>query len=847
MDIVKLRYLFSALLMTITAAAESAERYNARFLNGIDQNALRDFAASESDVLPGRYYVNVYINEKLVDSREITFSADAINGRLAPCISAEEYIRYGVKINDDSQRCYPLVDNLTQARLEVDIASHRLAITLPQQFVLTRPYDYVSPALFDDGINAAFINYNYTHDETHGDWGSDRYQYLSLNSGLNLGAWRLRNSAYWNKTSDQTDRWKSLSSTLETSIIAWRSRLEIGQTSTDASVFDSIQFRGAQLGSDSEMLPGSQTGYAPVIRGVANSNARVEVRQNKYVIFSENVPPGPFEISDISAVNRSGDFTVTVIEADGSHNTFTVAYTTLPKLVRSGMWNYQISAGRYHDGVDGYAPDFMQSTLSFGLNNAFTLYGGGLAAENYRAGAAGVGINMGNAGAVSADYTFASTLLADGRRRDGGSIRFLYAKSFLATSTDFQVAGYRYSTAGYYSFSDAVIERRRWHDGSYTNYRWPADDDPYRWQNDRPDTYYSTSLYNKKNRLDISASQKIGKHSSFYLNFSQQKYWNSASSDLSLQSGFSSSIGKINYGIYYQNSRNHYTQNDNSLNLRLSVPFNFADSNSITASMSLSHSKSAGTTEQAGLNGSLLDDGRLSYALSTAYDQATKSTNSASLGYQGQYGNVYAGYAYNNASRQVSANLAGGMVAHRGGITLSQPLGTTFSLVEARGAEGVGISNQTGVKINRYGYAVVPQTLPWRPNAVELNTQDFDEWLDVPNAVSSTVPTRGAIALVKFETYRGQSVLIHGSRANGDYPPPGALLYTADGRNNGLVGPGGEMFVSGVNPGDILRVKWGELPEESCTITLPAAGPDEPTPTAYRELTLVCADNLPRP
>lgn len=37
----------------------------------------------------------------------------------------------------------------------------------------------------------------------------------------------------------------------------------------------------------------------------------------------------------------------------------------------------------------------MQSSLSYGLNNTFTLYGGALAAENYRAGAFGVGSNLG--------------------------------------------------------------------------------------------------------------------------------------------------------------------------------------------------------------------------------------------------------------------------------------------------------------------------------------------------------------------------------------------------------------------------------------------------------------------
>nr|HDI1894409.1 fimbrial biogenesis outer membrane usher protein [Klebsiella pneumoniae] len=360
MDDSKLRYFASAWLISITLPADSAERYNAQFVNGIDPLAFNQFVASDGDVMPGTYDVNIYINDLLVDSRPVRFSEDSAHGGLAPCLSAAEYIRYGVKIDDDHQPCFALSQTIRQAEQQLDIANHRLIIHIPQQYIEHYPRDYVSPMRFDEGINAAFVNYSYSTDANNGDGGSHQYQYLSLNSGINIASWRLRNNAYWNKFSGQADKWQSIASWAETNIIPWRSRLVVGQTSTDNSVFDSVQFRGVQLGTDVEMRPSSQTGFAPVIRGVANSNARVEVRQNNYLIYSENVPAGPFELNDISAVNRSGDFYVTVIEADGSQTTFTVAYTTLPQLVRAGQWNYQLSAGKYHDGADGYAPALMQ-------------------------------------------------------------------------------------------------------------------------------------------------------------------------------------------------------------------------------------------------------------------------------------------------------------------------------------------------------------------------------------------------------------------------------------------------------------------------------------------------------
>ncbi|MCS5808825.1 fimbria/pilus outer membrane usher protein [Klebsiella pneumoniae subsp. pneumoniae] len=56
-----------------------------------------------------------------------------------------------------------------------------------------------------------------------------------------------------------------------------------------------------------------------------------------------------------------------------------------------------------------------------------------------------------------------------------------------------------------------------------------------------------------------------------------------------------------------------------------------------------------------GVNGTLLDDDRLSWAVTSAYDDTSHSTNSASLGYLGQYGNLYTGYAYSKNHRQASS------------------------------------------------------------------------------------------------------------------------------------------------------------------------------------------------
>lgn len=148
---------------------------------------------------------------------------------------------------------------------------------------------------------------------------------------------------------------------MERNIVALRSRLRIGKTYTDDNVFDSIQFTGAQLTSDENMLPDSQRDFAPVVRGVANSNATIEIRQSGYLIYSKNVAPGAFDIDDINPSNQSGDLDVSVIEADGSRRNFSVPYSAVPNMLRADNSRFQFTAGEYRDGYSGgWRPRFVQ-------------------------------------------------------------------------------------------------------------------------------------------------------------------------------------------------------------------------------------------------------------------------------------------------------------------------------------------------------------------------------------------------------------------------------------------------------------------------------------------------------
>ncbi|EFE51218.1 hypothetical protein PROVRETT_10127, partial [Providencia rettgeri DSM 1131] len=125
----------------------------------------------------------------------------------------------------------------------------------------------------------------------------------------------------------------------------------VGETSTGSEVLDGIPLKGIKLRSSEQMLPSQLRGFSPVVSGIANSNARVTVRQNGSVIYETYVAPGPFSIDDIQQAGMSGNYDVTITEADGTERQFVVPYSSLPIMLRPGGWKYEVASGRYNGGV----------------------------------------------------------------------------------------------------------------------------------------------------------------------------------------------------------------------------------------------------------------------------------------------------------------------------------------------------------------------------------------------------------------------------------------------------------------------------------------------------------------
>ncbi|RSZ31171.1 MULTISPECIES: fimbria/pilus outer membrane usher protein [unclassified Variovorax] len=833
--------------------------FNEEFLNiGGDQpHADLSLFSFGNRVLAGKYMVDVSLNERGTGQTEIRFVDREGRNDAEPCITRGMLDDWGVNVavfaalvNAPDDACIDLSAISPEARYSYDAGRQRLFVSIPQAALKRSARGAVGPEKWSRGITAGMLDYQlnfarYSGDKYRNDVNpfatpqsafdgnpfADTNKTLQRNTlfaglraGFNYEDWRFRHYSTYNRGIDGQSRWQGISTYAQRDIAPIKGSLLIGDGNTPGNFFDSVPFRGVQLASDDAMLPDSQQGYAPTVRGVAQTNARVTVRQNGYVIYSTFVAPGPFVIDDLYPTVSSGDIEVTITEADGREIKYTQAFSAVPTLLREGTWRYSATVGKYRNNYFGTTtagsrptltqPTFVQATLARGLGNEFTLYGGLLAANIYQSVLVGLGKNMKDFGAVSVDLSAARTTdrtPVNGERIfNGQSLRFLYSKAILSSGTNFRVAGYRYSTSGFRTFQEAVQMQ---------------------------DLLPFESFNSRRNEIRFEVSQQIKDWGSVFASARQQSYWGTSAKERLVQVGYSGNYRQFGYSVYYNYTTSLNRAPVRQLMFTLSIPL--GDTRA-SAQYAVNRDSTGRLNQQASVYGSAFDDSRLTYNVTASNaNQGAGSGASASASYLSSVGRLDLGYSQGRGYGQSTVGVAGGLLFHGGGVTASQPLGETVVLVQAPKAQGVGFESRPGVATDWAGNAVIPNMTPYRLNRVAIRTGDLGDTVEVKNAATEVVPTRGAVVVARFETSVGFRLLMVLTDRKGRVLPLGSKIENEAGQEVGIVGPEGQAFVTGAGNSGRLTVRWGQGPADQCVV--PYSLPDEKNPPPIRELNGQCA------
>ncbi|MBA6097337.1 MULTISPECIES: fimbria/pilus outer membrane usher protein [Pseudomonas] len=779
------------------APAYAGYEFDASFLEiggGQSSAAVKQqISAMSNGQLPGVYRVEVHLNQHSIAQRDVRFvratgAQERSSTGLFPCLDTEFFRTQGVaeaalqNRNDADPSCIAFDQGLAGVSYDYDFNRQIISIEIPQAYLGSIPFE-VRRRQWSVGERVAFTNYSFTGSTVKSDSGHRNDQFASLRSGINVGAWRLRNFSTWQKGSSTPGRWDSLETYAQRDMGNLMAIATLGDSTTEGDLFDGIPYRGLGIASDLDMLPDQAREFAPVIRGIANGRSRVIIRQRGYVIREQWVPSGPFALTDLYPTASNGDIEVTVEGPDGQRQVYTQSFSSVPYMLREGQQSYSVYAGQYRPAQSAamqQTPTFIQASLRRGLSGSTTLFGGSLLSDQYNAGLLGFAHDFAGFGAISIDMTHARSD-AMGRERTtstGQSLRFRYSKSLTATDTNLSLIGYRYSTGGYYSFKEALDSR----------------------SNERSlDTYRNGHM---KSNFSANISQQLGGYGGMYANISKTAYWGRSDADTSIQLGYSASAGNISYTLGLAVSKGA-TLDDRSLSLSISMPLGGTRNQRITAD--LNQSSSGAVSRTATLSGNALQDDTLSYSAGVS-QQVTSAQRQTGTTVAAQYDapSAILRGAYNQTagSRQMDMGVEGSVVAYGSDLIFSQPLGETNVIVATPGAADVAITNTRGVRTDSKGYTVVPQALPYRKNRVSLDTQTIPADVDIAEPVQEVIPNRGAFVLTDFDIRRGRRILFRIIDGQGQPAPFAARaeLFTTDGRpvGNTLVADNGRAFLTGV-------------------------------------------------
>ncbi|WP_449556053.1 outer membrane usher protein [Huaxiibacter chinensis] len=766
-------------------------------------------------VMPGSYLLAIQINKSSLPEEQIAFLVpdNDINGSEA-CLTKSIVDRMGLTTAASEKltwwhngECLDPV-SLPGINIRADIGNNALFINLPQAYLEYVADNWDPPSRWDDGVAGVLFDYNLNGQiiSRHDDVDAGKSRNLSGNgtTGLNLGAWRLR--ADWQghleqqsgKTSNQSQNFDWNRYYLYRAIPSIRAKMTLGENYLTSDMFDSFRFTGASLVSSDNMLPPNLRGYAPEVTGVAKTNAKVTISQQGRVINETTVSAGPFRIQDLSNA-ISGTLDVKITEQDGSVQTYQINTSTVPYLTRPGLVRYKLAAGKpsdYDHRANG--PAFGSGEFSWGVNNGWSLYGGALAAGDYNALSIGIGRDLLALGALSLDATRSSAKLSQDDNRQGNSYKLSYSKRFDSTDSQVTFAGYRFSERGFMSMTDYLDARYHGNDSGGSG----------------------------KEMYTLTFNQQIKPlNMSVYLDYSRQTYWDHPTSttyNLSLSHYFD--FGKFkNLSLSVSAFRTSNVDNDDrGAYLSLSVPWGESGSLSYDNQMN-----------QSGISHSLsysdLINQDNSYQLSVNSDQNGVVGGSGYLTHEGDIAEVTAtATQQSNQYSSVGLSVRGGITATGSGTAMhrmSVP-GSTRMMVDTGGVSDVPVNGGgSNTRSNLFGKAVIGDVSSYYRNSMNIDMDKLGEDVDATRSVVQGTLTEGAIGYRKFGIIAGRKAMAILRLPDNSMPPFGATVTNKDKEETGLVSEDGNVWLTGIKPGEVMAVNWEGA--EQCRISIPDKLPED--------------------
>ena len=263
---------------------------------------------------PGMQRVAVVVNGVVVGIAQVMFDDGG-----QPCYDSLFFEKAGIKVplSALSQTAQPCLQDLKQvypqATVQLLPGQERIELLVPTDALagaLSRTQEYYS------GGVAGVFNYDLFGLVNDGDTSHSSFIQGGTEVGANAGDWILRSRQTFSGDSENGNSLQHLYAYAQRSFNDYKQVFQGGELYASNSLFSTPQIIGVQAFPEGALRSNNRSS-AVMVSGIAQSQARVEVRQAGVLIYSTLVPAGPFGLSNLPLVTANVDLQATAIAPGG--------------------------------------------------------------------------------------------------------------------------------------------------------------------------------------------------------------------------------------------------------------------------------------------------------------------------------------------------------------------------------------------------------------------------------------------------------------------------------------------------------------------------------------------------
>lgn len=712
---------------------------------------IAEYFKAGSLYFPGEHHVVIKVNGAGSYSEMVTIGD---KGQL--CVTPELLKKLGLKAEPFTSDCADLTILIPGAKVTSWPGKYEIEVLVPEDAF---DKNLRNNHLMTGGF-AMMNNYRIYGMRMDNQMSQEFYQ-GQFETGINLKNWILRNNSSFSSGKGNAS-YQFNETTLSRGIESFKSILQLGQISTQGTLFGGTPINGFQLYSDSA-LQGQGQLLVPVT-GIAETPSTIEIKQNGRLLYRTLVPAGPFQLNRVNGMTNGQPLDVSVIQNDSRTSTFQITTTPADVNIRSPL-NYQFALGKYRklsgsQDVDAPILASLEGDIAF---NKLQVSAGGVFAEAYQSAGGRYGYYWESKypGSASFGVTAARSRREQGMQVDG-SLGLALNPFYLGLSKLYR--GEAYPTL------QAALQRSE-----------PASIDEDNW----------ISSFNS-GALKFSTSVSLGwadtQWGRFGYSLGLNQFYQHKEDTLLNTFSYGKKFGDVTMNLSFQTA----SDRDNRYFLSASIPFDKR------ASMSSQMQRYQGENNYT-TSFSHKSDEFGQYSLGASH-RGEQNRMNGTLHATTAYSNLSVNGSWGNDGTRSIMFTTSGALAYTGGTFASSPyaLGDTFGIVSVPGQSGVRVKTMgSGTTVtNHFGTAAIPSIPTNRKATVQLDTKGLPLNVRLDTTSFDVAVARGTVIAKEIKANVIRQLLLTVKMINGELAPTGTSALDKGGTLVGVVMGNGNLMLS---------------------------------------------------